>query len=129
MDGENLNMLVDIQIKGRDWMANSDETNQVDYEKIVESEQFKGFMKEKRRFTVPMTIFFLVFYFLLPIFTSYTTFLNTPAFGDISWAWIFAVAQFVMTWVLCTIYVKKANSFDEKVEAIMNDQIKKGGSA
>ena len=110
-------------------MANSHETNQVDYEKIVESEQFKGFMKEKRRFTVPMTVFFLVFYFLLPIFTSYTTFLNTPAFGDISWVWIFAVAQFVMTWVLCTIYVKKANSFDEKVEAIMNDQIKKGGSA
>ncbi|WP_068674935.1 DUF485 domain-containing protein [Oceanobacillus sp. Castelsardo] len=110
-------------------MAESHGNNKVDYERIVESEQFKSFMKVKRKFILPMTVFFLVFYFLLPICTSYTTFLNTPAFGDISWVWIFAVAQFVMTWVLCTIYVKKANSFDEKVKAIINDQIEKGGNA
>lgn len=110
-------------------MADLHKNNKVDYESIVESEQFKHFMKDKRRFTVPMTVFFLIFYFLLPICTSYTTFLNTSAFGDISWVWIFAVAQFVMTWVLCTIYVRKANSFDEKVEAIIHDQINKGGKA
>lgn len=82
---------------------------------------------------MPMTIFFLVFYFLLPISTSYGTFLNTPVFGDITWAWAFAVAQFVMTWVICSIYVRKATSFDEEADQIIADQIiadqiKKGGN-
>lgn len=102
--------------------------SKVDYEKVVESNQFKRFMGKKRKFIIPMTIFFLVFYFLLPIFTSYTTFLNAPFFGDISWVWIFAFAQFVMTWVLSTIYVRRAASFDEEADQIIDDQMKGGHS-
>ncbi|WP_164667332.1 DUF485 domain-containing protein [Virgibacillus doumboii] len=103
--------------------------SKINYEKVVESNKFKQFMDDKKKFIIPLTIFFLIFYFLLPIFTSYTTFLNTPAIGDISWVWIFAFAQFVMTWVLCTIYVKKAATFDEQAEEIITEQIKDGGKA
>src|SRR5690606_17309277 len=91
----------------------SEKDNRVDFERVESSPQFKKLMENKKKFIVPMTIFFLVFYFLLPISTSYGTFLNTPVFGDITWAWVFAVAQFVMTWVICSIYVKKANTFDK----------------
>ncbi|SFA94932.1 Uncharacterized membrane protein, DUF485 family [Lentibacillus halodurans] len=101
----------------------------VDFEKVEQSEQFKNFMQNKKKFILPYTIFFLIFYFLLPILTSYTTFLNTPAIGDISWVWLFAFAQFVMTWVLCTIYVKKAASFDDQANQIIEDQIQDGGKA
>jgi uncharacterized membrane protein (DUF485 family) len=101
----------------------------VDYVKIESSPQFKQFMHKKKKFIVPLTIFFLVFYFLLPISTSYGKFLNTPFIGDISWAWVFAVAQFIMTWVICSIYVKKAASFDKEAEQIIEDQIHKGGNA
>lgn len=100
-----------------------------DYEKVANSSQFKSLMHNKKKFIVPMTIFFMVFYFLLPILTSYTTFLNTSAFGDISWVWVFAFAQFVMTWVLCTIYVKKAATFDKQADQIIEDQLKKGGDS
>ncbi|WP_010093989.1 DUF485 domain-containing protein [Ornithinibacillus scapharcae] len=110
-------------------LAERQRTSKVDYEKVESSPQFKQFMQNKRKFIVPLTIFFLVFYFLLPISTSYGTFLNTPVFGDITWAWVFAVAQFVMTWVICTIYVKKASSFDEEAEAIIQEHIEKGGKA
>ena len=99
----------------------------VDFEKVEQSQQFRSFMKNKKKFIVPYTIFFLVFYFLLPIFTSYTTFLNTPAIGDISWVWLFAFAQFIMTWVLCTIYVKKAASFDKQADRIIEEQMEDGG--
>lgn len=98
----------------------------IDYEKVVESSSFKKFMQDKKKFIIPWTIFFLVFYFLLPILTSYTTFLNTPAIGDISWVWLFAFAQFVMTWVLCIVYVKKANSFDNQADEIL-DEMQEGG--
>ncbi len=101
----------------------------VDYVKVAKSPQFKKLMQDRKRFILPLTIFFFVFYFMLPILTSYTTFLNTPVFGDISWVWIFAFSQFVMTWVLCTIYVKKASSFDEQADQIIADQIEKGGKA
>ncbi|MEH7125322.1 DUF485 domain-containing protein [Bacillus sp. JJ1532] len=96
----------------------------VDYVKVTSSSQFKQFLSKKNKFLVPMTIFFMIFYFLLPIFTSYTTFLNTPAIGDISWTWIFAVSQFVMVWVISSIYVKKAASFDKEAEQIINEQIR-----
>lgn len=99
-----------------------------DYVKVVNSNQFKKLMYNKKKFIVPLTVFFMIFYFLLPVLTSYTTFLNKPAFGDISWVWIFAFAQFIMTWVLCTIYVKKAATFDKQADQIIEDQLKKGGN-
>ncbi|MFD1849764.1 DUF485 domain-containing protein [Oceanobacillus bengalensis] len=114
---------------GQKERIDSQEKRRVDYVNVESSPQFKRFMANKRKFIVPLTIFFLVFYFLLPILTSYTTFLNTPAFGDISWVWIFAFSQFLMVWVLCTIYVKKANSFDKEADQIIEEQIKKGGKS
>lgn len=99
----------------------------VDFVKIESSPQFKQFLSRKNKFIVPMTVFFMIFYFLLPIFTSYTTFLNTSAFGDISWTWIFAFSQFIMVWVLSSIYVKKAATFDKEAEQIIQEQLEQGG--
>ena len=101
-----------------------EEMKAVDYVQVYESPQFKEFLKRKRKFIIPMTVFFLIFYFTLPILTSYSTILNTPAIGDISWTWIFAIAQFVMVWTLSSIYVRKANTFDVEAEQIIRDQLK-----
>lgn len=100
------------------------EEKRPDYVAIENSPRFKEFLNRKKKFLVPMTVFFLIFYFLLPILTSYTTFLNTPAIGDISWTWLFAFAQFVMVWVLSAIYVRKANSFDEEAEEIIDEYLR-----
>lgn len=100
-----------------------------DYEGVVESSKFKELMREKKKFTVPLTVFFLVFYFMLPILTSYTTVLNAPVIGDISWAWIYGFAQFVMTWVLCIIYVKRSAKFDVKAEQIIEEQLNEGSGS
>lgn len=97
-----------------------------DYVKVEQSEEFQLYMGKRKKFIIPYTIFFLVFYFLLPIFTSYTTFLNKPAIGDISWVWLFAFAQFAMTFILCIIYVKKAGSLDKDANRIIQEQLEKG---
>ncbi|GFN30782.1 DUF485 domain-containing protein [Paenibacillus xylaniclasticus] len=91
------------------------------YAQIARSAQFQSLLRQKRRFIVPMTVFFLTFYFLLPILTSYWTFLNEEAIGPISWAWLFAFAQFIMTWTLCIVYSRKAKKFDEAVEVIRKE--------
>ncbi len=98
----------------------------LDYESVANSSKFKKLMHEKKVFIVPLTIFFLVFYFTLPLLTSYSTVLNKTAIGDISWAWIFAVAQFVMTWVLCVVYVKRFAKFDVEADEIVEEQLERG---
>lgn len=102
------------------------EKKEYDFEAISDSPKFQHLMKEKKRFLIPLTIFFLAFYFTLPILTSYTTILNTPAIGSITWTWVYAFAQFIMTWALCMIYVRKATKFDKMAEEIV-DEIEETG--
>ncbi|WP_079504324.1 DUF485 domain-containing protein [Mesobacillus jeotgali] len=102
--------------------------NSIDYSAIVQSAKFQQLLKEKRSFLLPFSLFFLAFYFTLPILTAYSTVLNTPAFGSISWAWVFAFAQFIMTWSLCIIYTKRAAKFDEIVEEIKSKHARRNVS-
>jgi uncharacterized membrane protein (DUF485 family) len=98
-----------------------------DYSQIAQSSSFQYLMRAKKNFILPLTLFFLVFYFALPILTSYSNVLNSPAIGPISWAWVFAFAQFIMTWALCMLYSKRAAKFDEIVEKI-KQEAKEGGN-
>lgn len=95
-----------------------------DYSSIVQSSSFQKLLSEKKKFIIPITIFFFCFYFALPILTSYSTILNNNFIGSISWAWVFAFLQFVMTWGLCMLYSKKAAKFDDLAEKVLSD----GGS-
>ncbi|CAM3003287.1 DUF485 domain-containing protein [Paenibacillus sediminis] len=85
---------------------------QLTYSEVARSELFRKLITKKKRFIIPMTLFFLAFYFTLPVLTAYSEVLNKPAVGAISWAWVFASTQFIMTWVLCSIYSSKSKSFD-----------------
>jgi len=92
-----------------------------DYAAIIQSESFQELLRRKKAFILPSSIFFFVFYFSLPILTSYFTVLNTKAVGAISWAWVFAFAQFIMTWGLCILYTRRAKKFDVLVEKIKQE--------
>lgn len=97
----------------------SGDLSEQEYVNISESPEFKKLVKKKNKFILPMTIFFLLFYFTLPLLTSFTKVLHQKAFGDITWVWVFAFAQFIMVWTLVTIYVKKAESYDKDAAEIM----------
>jgi uncharacterized membrane protein (DUF485 family) len=103
------------------------ERAEIDYTQIAQSSSFQQLMRAKKNFILPLTLFFLIFYFSLPVLTSYSKVLNSPAIGPISWGWLFAFAQFIMTWALCTLYSKRAAKFDEIVEQI-KQEAKEGGS-
>ncbi len=94
-----------------------------DYSAIVKTREFQQLLDEKKKFIIPLTLFFLIFYFALPIMTSTSTVLNNSFYGHITWAWVFAFAQFIMTWTLCMIYSKRAARFDRLSEEVL----KKGG--
>lgn len=92
-----------------------------DYSSIVQSSSFQTLLSTKKKFIIPFTIFFFCFYFALPILTSYTKVLNHNFIGSITWAWVFAFLQFVMTWVLCVLYSKKAVKFDELAKKVLQE--------
>lgn len=98
------------------------------YQEIAKSEEFKQLMQAKKRFIIPWSIFFFIFFFTLPIIASYTNVLDQPAFGPITWAWVFAFAEFVMTWTLCTLYLQKAKKFDAMSEKILEKYGDLGGN-
>ncbi|WP_053373512.1 DUF485 domain-containing protein [Paenibacillus sp. FJAT-27812] len=99
------------------------------YSDIARSELFVKLMAKKKRFILPITVFFLAFYFTLPILTSYFEVLNKPAVGSISWAWVFAFAQFIMTWVLCSLYSRKSVEFDKICDQIKSEVHQDGKAA
>lgn len=98
------------------------QTTQRKYSDVAQSDKFKALLASKKRFIWPWTVFFLVFYFALPVMTSYSKVLNNSAFGPISWAWVFAFAQFIMTWVLCIVYSRKSTAFDRMTEEINKER-------
>ncbi|MEI4771598.1 DUF485 domain-containing protein [Psychrobacillus sp. FJAT-51614] len=103
-----------------------DDSHETNYTAIAQSPEFKELKRKKNRFILPMSLFFLVCYITLPILTSYTTILNVNAFGDVSWVWVYSIALFIMTWTLSMIYVRKATTFDQEANDILEKE-KAGG--
>lgn len=93
-----------------------------DFEKIVRTSQFQELMAAKKKFLVPSIIVFLGLYLLFPILISYTNALDNAAIGDISWAWVYALLLFVMTWIMATIYMRKSALFDRMAEKVWKEE-------
>lgn len=79
----------------------------------VRNAAYARLVAEKNRFTVIMTITFLVLYFLLPILAGYNKpLMATKVFGNITFGYVFAFAEFAMGWIMAAIYVVRARTFD-----------------
>lgn len=94
------------------------EQRQEGWAKVARTSAFQELMQKKKRFIIPATIFFLVFYMGLPVLAGFTTVLNAPLVGALTWAWVYALAQFAMTWILMHMYVNRANKWDDVVDRV-----------
>ena len=48
-----------------------EEAGAIDWERLAASERFRNLLRAKRRFIVPAMIFFIVYYFALPVLVGY----------------------------------------------------------
>ncbi len=96
----------------------------LDYDRIIETPEFKKLVKKKNRFITPYTIAFFAIYLLLPVLTGYTKILETRAIGWMTWTWVYAFGLFAMVWVFTQIYVKKARDFDKDVDQIIEKHVR-----
>ena len=82
---------------------------------VVEAEpEFRDLVATRRRFIIPATLFFIVYYFALPILVGYfPQVMARDVVGEINLAYLFALSQFVMAWVVMWLYVRRARRFDQ----------------
>ncbi|EGA90915.1 hypothetical protein GPDM_02915 [Planococcus donghaensis MPA1U2] len=92
-----------------------------DFQKIENSPGFRELMHKKKKFLISTTALFLGLYLLFNIVISYTNWLDAPFIGDITWVWVFAFSLFAMTWILVTVYMKKAEKFDAMAKATLKE--------
>jgi uncharacterized membrane protein (DUF485 family) len=95
----------------------------VDWQRLAATAEFKQLLKAKARFVVPATIFFIVYYFSLPLLVGYAPQLMArKVLGVINVAYLFALSQFLMAWLIAWAYVRAAARFDR----MARDAVEKG---
>jgi len=99
------------------------------WDRIAASKEFQDLMAAKRVFIVPAFVFFVVYYFALPVLVGYAPeLMSTKVIGQVNLAYLFALSQFLVAWLIAWLYVKAANSFDRLSEDIVEKAEKgKGG--
>src|SRR6204780_4878706 len=97
------------------------ETTTSEWDQIAASQQFKDLMATKKIFIIPAFAFFVVYYFALPILVGYAPqFMATKVIGEVNLAYLFALSQFFVAWIIAALYVRAANNFDRLAKDILN---------
>jgi uncharacterized membrane protein (DUF485 family) len=97
------------------------------WDRVAAMPEFKRLLHDKAAFIVPAVIFFIVYYFLLPVSVGYfPKFMDTRILGPLNLAYLFALSQFIVAWVLAALYVRRASQFDEDSKQILN-KLEQGG--
>jgi uncharacterized membrane protein (DUF485 family) len=102
------------------------------WEGLERTDEFRQLVRARMRFVLPATIFFLAYYFLLPLANGLAPgFMRTDVIGHINIAYLFALSQFVMAWVLAYFYIRRANRvFDPLAEKVRQRAARgKGGAS
>jgi uncharacterized membrane protein (DUF485 family) len=99
---------------------------EVEWVRISRTAAFQELVRTKRAFLIPATIFFLAFYFGLPVLIAFTTVLDTKVVGAINLAYVYAFAQFATTLGLSHLYFAKAKAWDELAEQTKRDAAEGG---
>ncbi len=87
-----------------DSVVTTTQTSEV-WERTQQSTEFKTLKSRFRRFSFPMTIAFLVWYFVFVLLMTFARdWVSTPVFGNINIAMILALLQFVSTLIVVVAY-------------------------
>jgi uncharacterized membrane protein (DUF485 family) len=96
------------------------EASQLTWDKIAETKEFQDLMATKRIFIVPAFVFFVVYYFALPVLVGYAPQFMSTKIGFVNLAYLFALSQFFVAWIIAALYVRAANDFDRLAKDILD---------
>jgi uncharacterized membrane protein (DUF485 family) len=91
-----------------------------DWDRVAANQEFKRLLAAKKRFIVPAVLFFVTYYFALPVLVGYAPeFMSRPV-GVVNLAYLFALSQFFMAWGVAALYMRAAARFDAMGKRILS---------
>ena len=83
------------------------------WQAIEADSDFRKLVAAKLRFIIPATLFFIAYYFALPVLVGYfPALMEVEVIGRINLAYLFALSQFFVAWFLAYLYVRRAAALD-----------------
>src|SRR5256886_3355014 len=92
----------------------AEDSNPVDWSGVTQMAEFRAMVRAKLRFIIPAVIFFVVYYFALPVLVGYAPgLMSKRVIGVVNVAYLFALSQFFMAWIIAALYLRAAARFDK----------------
>ena len=109
-----------LETKPSHELTADEDSDPVEWRRVTLMPEFKEMLKAKLRFIIPATLFFVVYYFALPVLVGYAPGLMArKVFGVVNIAYLFALSQFFMAWIIAALYLRAASRFDRMERSII----------
>ncbi|MDE0627868.1 MAG: DUF485 domain-containing protein [Bryobacterales bacterium] len=90
---------------------------------------YRRMIARKIRAVAVMTVFFLAYYFALPLLVGYwPELMARKVWGYVNWAYLFAFSQFLMAWAVAFAYMRHADRCDRMSEGILAEAEEDGAA-
>jgi len=109
----------------------ADRYGDLNWQAVERSPEFRELVRRKKAFVIPATVFFLAWYFGFIILAGYAPdFMGREFITDgLTVGYVLALSQFVMTWVLGWMYLRKADrEFDPLAERAREAALRPAGT-
>jgi uncharacterized membrane protein (DUF485 family) len=88
--------------------------------RIAQSANYRALLRSKSAFILPASVFFILYYFALLVLVGwFPDLMKKPVLGPINLAYLFALSQFFMAWLLAFLYVRKAGQWDAQARRVL----------
>jgi uncharacterized membrane protein (DUF485 family) len=98
-----------------------------EWERLAAIPEFKELTKTKKNAIIPATIFFVAYYFALPISVGFfPDIMNSAVIGHITIGYLFALSQFFVAWAIAGWYTNLANRVFDRLAASVRSSARGG---
>ena len=107
----------------------AEDSQPVDWSRVTLMPEFRAMVRAKLRFIIPAVIFFVVYYFALPVLVGYAPgLMSRRVIGVVNIAYLFALSQFFMAWIIAALYLRAAARFDRMEHKVIEKAEEELGS-
>lgn len=98
----------------------NDSPPKVNWNELEARPAFRSLLAAKGRFLIASFFFFVIYYFALLVLVGwFPDLMKKEVFGRINLAYLFALSQFFMAWILALVYMRKAAQWDKAAAEII----------
>ena len=116
------------QTKPAHELTADEDSNPVEWSRVTQMPEFRSMVRAKLRFIIPATLFFVLYYFALPVLVGYAPgVMSRRVIGVVNIAYLFALSQFFMAWIIAALYIRAAAKFDKMERHVIAEVEKAGG--